>query len=99
MIFLWAHCSVGSLSCGMICLRDVFVCGLVFLWVERALELLDCSKLFVLYIIRDVAAILIIGSSTQVALTCGVLLLIWLFVFLLGYYVGYQICARFPNFE
>ena len=39
------------------------------------MELLDVSKIFVLYIIRDVAATLIIGSSIQVALTCGLLLL------------------------
>ena len=52
-----------------------FICGLVFLWVECALELSDFSKIFCLYIIRDVAATLIIGSSKQVALTCGLLLL------------------------
>ena len=39
------------------------------------MELLDFSKIFVLHIIRDVAAILMIGSSTQVALTCDFLLL------------------------
>ena len=39
------------------------------------MELFDFSQIFVLYIIRDVAAILINGSSIQVALTCGLLLL------------------------
>ena len=48
-----------------------FISGMVCLWVELALELSDCSTIFVFYIIRDASAILIIGSSMQVALTCG----------------------------
>ena len=79
---------VGSLFGGKSFLRDdlpvgCFFSGLVFPWVERAVELLDCRKIFVLYIIRDVAAILIIGSSTQVALTCGFLLLSLVVCFLI----------------
>ena len=55
------------------------------------MELLDFSKICVLYIIRDVAAILIIGSSTQVALTCGFLLLSLVVCFLT------RLSRRLPN--
>ena len=71
MIFLWAHSSVGSLFGGIICVWDVLSLGWYSFGLnERWIFRISVRYLF-LYIIRDVSAILIIGSSMQVALTCG----------------------------